>query len=137
MEPATRAESILIVEDEPKLVTLLTDYLKAAGYEVTSIMDGREVIPAVRARMPDLIVLDLMLPGRDGLEICWELRSFSDVPVIMVTARVEEVDRLLGLEIGADDYICKHSVLGRSWRGYARFCVESIIARSPRRRAGS
>lgn len=107
MEPAAPAESILIVEDEPKLVALLTDYLKAAGYEVASVMDGREVIPLVRARMPNLILLDLMLPGRDGLEICRELRTFTDVPVIMVTARTEEVDRLLGLEIGADDYICK------------------------------
>jgi two-component system response regulator BaeR len=98
---------ILIVEDEPKLAALLTDYLKAAGYDIQHVSDGREVVAAVRAQPPDLILLDLMLPGRDGLEVCRELRTFTDVPVIMVTARVEEVDRLIGLELGADDYICK------------------------------
>jgi two-component system response regulator BaeR len=98
---------ILIVEDEPKLASLVADYIKAAGYEAHSIGDGAEAIPWIKANQPDLIVLDLMLPGRDGLEICQELRTFSDVPVIMVTARVEEVDRLIGLETGADDYLCK------------------------------
>lgn len=98
---------ILIAEDEPKLARLLVDYLAAAGFAVTCIADGREVISAVRTRLPELIVLDLMLPHRDGLEICRELRTFTMVPVVMVTARVDEVDRLLGLELGADDYICK------------------------------
>ncbi|EIK93938.1 response regulator receiver [Pseudomonas sp. M47T1] len=98
---------ILVVEDEPKLAALLRDYLSAAGHQVQCIADGLEVLPAVRAAMPDLILLDLMLPGRDGLAICRELRTFSDVPVIIITARVEEVDRLLGLDLGADDYICK------------------------------
>ncbi|MCK6396421.1 two-component system response regulator BaeR [Zoogloea sp.] len=98
---------ILIVEDEPKLAALLGDYLKAAGHEIAWIANGLEVIPAIRARAPDLVLLDLMLPGRDGLDICRELRSFSELPVIMMTARVEEIDRLLGLELGADDYICK------------------------------
>lgn len=98
---------ILIVEDEPKLAALLADYLKAAGHGSQWIADGTEVIAAVKADVPDLILLDLMLPGRDGLDICRELRSFSDVPVIMITARVEEIDRLLGLELGADDYMCK------------------------------
>ncbi len=98
---------ILIVEDEPKLAALLGDYLKAAGHETAWIANGLEVIPAIRARAPDLVLLDLMLPGRDGLDICRELRSFSELPVIMMTARVEEIDRLLGLELGADDYICK------------------------------
>jgi len=102
-----RAIRILIVEDEPKLAALLADYLKAANYQTQIIADGREVVPAVRAGPPDLILLDLMLPGRDGLEVCRELRTFSEVPIVMVTARVEEIDRLLGLEIGADDYICK------------------------------
>lgn len=69
--------------------------------------NGLEVVPTVRAQEPDLILLDLMLPGCDGLEVCRELRTFSDVPIIMVTARVEEIDRLLGLDLGADDYICK------------------------------
>ena len=98
---------VLIVEDEPKLAELVADYLKAAGYEAHSLANGLEAIPWVKSNAPDLLVLDLMLPGRDGLEICKELRTFSDVPVIMVTARVEEVDRLIGLEVGADDYLCK------------------------------
>ncbi|MEA3192199.1 MAG: two-component system, OmpR family, response regulator BaeR [Betaproteobacteria bacterium] len=98
---------VLIVEDEPKLASLVADYLKAAGYEAHCIENGLEAIPWVKGNQPDLIVLDLMLPGRSGLEICKELRTFSDVPVIMVTARVEEVDRLIGLEVGADDYLCK------------------------------
>jgi two-component system response regulator BaeR len=98
---------ILVVEDEPKLAALVGDYLRAGGYESTWIADGRDAIPAIKAKCPDLVLLDLMLPGRDGLDICRELRSFSDVPIIMLTARVEEIDRLLGLELGADDYICK------------------------------
>ncbi|MEW5792236.1 MAG: response regulator [Pseudomonadota bacterium] len=99
--------SILIVEDEPKLAALLADYLAAAGFETRWLADGREVMPAVKAATPDLILLDLMLPGRDGLELCRELRAFTEVPIVMITARVEEIDRLLGLELGADDYICK------------------------------
>ena len=98
---------ILIVEDEPKLAALLSDYLVAAGYETQQLANGLEVVPSVRARLPDLVLLDLMLPGRDGLEICRELRTFTDVPVVMVTAKIEEIDRLLGLGLGADDYICK------------------------------
>src|SRR5690606_29543102 len=98
---------ILVVEDEPKIAELLADYLRAAGHAPRIIANGADVVPAVRERMPDLILLDLMLPGRDGIDICRELRTFTQVPIIMVTARVEEVDRLLGLELGADDYICK------------------------------
>jgi two-component system response regulator BaeR len=98
---------ILIVEDEPKLAALIGEYLHASGYVWTWLSDGREVLPSVKARRPDLILLDLMLPGRDGLIVCRELRAFSDVPIIMLTARVEEADRLTGLELGADDYICK------------------------------
>jgi len=98
---------VLVVEDEPKLAELVADYVKAAGYDAHCIGNGVEAIPWIKANQPDLVVLDLMLPGRDGLEICKELRTFSDVPVIMVTARVEEVDRLIGLETGADDYLCK------------------------------
>ena len=98
---------ILIVEDEPKLAALEADYLKAAGFETHVIGDGREVVDWVRAHAPDLMLLDLMLPGRDGLEICRDIRAFSDVPIVMVTARVEEIDRLIGLDSGADDYVCK------------------------------
>ncbi|HXV20154.1 MAG TPA: response regulator [Desulfuromonadales bacterium] len=98
---------ILIVEDEPKLASLLSDYLQQAGFEASRLDNGLEVAPRVREQAPDLILLDLMLPGKDGLEVCKEIRSFSAVPIVMVTARVEEIDRLLGLELGADDYICK------------------------------
>lgn len=98
---------VLIVEDEPKLGQLLFDYLQASGYVPALLMRGDEVIPYVQKHFPDLILLDLMLPGLDGISVCRELRKFSDVPVIMVTAKTEEIDRLLGLEIGADDYVCK------------------------------
>lgn len=100
-------EHILIVEDETRLAALLADYLKAAGFASTHLADGLDVVARVRANPPALILLDLMLPGRDGLDICRELRGFTRVPIIMTTARVEEIDRLLGLELGADDYICK------------------------------
>lgn len=98
---------ILIVEDEPKLAALMRDYLTAAGYATLCVDNGLQVIPAVRAHDPRLILLDVMLPGRDGMQLCQDLRGFSAVPIIMITARVEEVDRLLGLDLGADDYICK------------------------------
>jgi two-component system response regulator BaeR len=100
-------QRILLVEDEPKLALLLADYLRAAAYVVEHLDEGLAVIPAIRAQAPDLLLLDVMLPGRDGLDICRELRGFSQLPVIMLTARVEEIDRLLGLEAGADDYVCK------------------------------
>lgn len=99
--------SILIVEDEPKLSNLLRDYLLQAGYSVDQLDNGLAVADRVRSKAPDLILLDLMLPGRDGLDVCKQVREFSSVPIIMITARVEEIDRLLGLELGADDYICK------------------------------
>jgi len=100
------ASPILIVEDEPKLAALMQDYLIAAGYPTLCLDNGLQVVPTVRAQAPRLILLDLMLPGRDGMQVCQDLREFSSAP-IMITARVEEVDRLLGLDLGADDYICK------------------------------
>jgi two-component system response regulator BaeR len=101
------APHILIVEDEPKLATVLANYLHLSGFTTTAIADGRDVIPYVRNRPPSLMVLDLMLPNKNGMDICRELRQFSALPVIMLTARVDEIDRLLGLELGADDYVCK------------------------------
>jgi two-component system response regulator BaeR len=98
---------LFIVEDEAELAALVADYARAAGYAPTVFGDGAEALTAIRAGAPDLVVLDLMLPGLDGLAVCRALRAFSDVPVVMVTARVEEIDRLLGLEAGADDYLCK------------------------------
>lgn len=98
---------ILIVEDEPSLASVVSDYLTHNGYQTHIIGDGAKVIGWVKANSPSLILLDLMLPNRDGLEIYRELRTFSQVPVIMATAKVDEIDRLLGLELGADDYVCK------------------------------
>jgi len=100
-------EIILIVEDEEKIALVLADYLHQAGFETHCLVDGMEVVNWIRDHQPRLILLDLMLPGRSGLEICKEVRSFSTIPIIMTTAKVEEIDRLLGLELGADDYICK------------------------------
>lgn len=102
-----KANRILIVEDEEKLAKLEADYLQNAGFATDSLAHGDAVVPWVKEHRPDLILLDLMLPGRDGLSICREIRSFSSTPIIMITARIEEIDRLLGLEMGADDYICK------------------------------
>jgi len=99
--------TVLVVEDEARIAGLLQDYLHNNGYKSHWIDQGEEVINWVRHHNPDIILLDLMLPGKDGITICQEVRSFSDVPIIMVTARVEEIDRVLGLEIGANDYICK------------------------------
>lgn len=101
------SEIILIVEDEGKLAQILVDYLCQAGFETHCVDNGLAVIPWVKEHQPRLILLDLMLPGKGGLEICKEIRTFSSTPIIMITARVEEIDRLLGLELGADDYICK------------------------------
>jgi two-component system, OmpR family, response regulator BaeR len=103
----TALPNVLIVEDEPKLAKLLDDYLRAAGFATRCIADGREVLAAVERQRPDLVLLDLMLPGRNGLDVFRDLRAVADIPIVMVTALVEEVDRLVGLELGADDYICK------------------------------
>jgi two-component system, OmpR family, response regulator BaeR len=101
------ADRILIVEDEEKLAALLRDYLAQDGFEVAMLHRGDQVEEWVKAHPTDLVLLDLMLPGKGGLEVCKALRATSDVSIVMVTARVDEIDRLLGLELGADDYICK------------------------------
>lgn len=98
---------ILIVEDDVKIAALLADYFVAAGLRVTRVADGLAAVEAVRAHAPDLMVLDLMLPSLDGIGVCRAVRAFSALPIIMLTARVDEIDRLLGLESGADDYVCK------------------------------
>ena len=104
----SKEKLILIVEDEPKIAALLADYLRAqAGFHSKIVERGDEVLKQFESEQPDLILLDLMLPGLDGIEVCKQLRARSAVPIIMVTARVDEIDRLLGLELGADDYICK------------------------------
>jgi two-component system response regulator BaeR len=99
--------AIFIVEDEPELAALVADYAAAAGYTATVFGDGALALAAIRRAPPALVVLDLMLPGLDGMSVCRAVREFSEVPIVMVTARVEEIDRLLGLELGADDYLCK------------------------------
>jgi two-component system response regulator BaeR len=101
------AANILVVEDEDKIAQVLCDYLRQQGYQTHRLARGDEVEQWVRSNPVDLILLDVMLPGKSGLELCRELRTFSEAAIIMVTARVEEIDRLLGLELGADDYICK------------------------------
>ena len=98
---------MLVVDDEPKIVEVVGDYLRSAGFSVTTAADGEGAVASARARPPDLVVLDLGLPGLDGLDVARELRRSSSVPIIMLTARREETDRVLGLELGADDYLVK------------------------------
>jgi len=124
---------ILVVEDDPDIAELLRHYLERAQYDVHVVVHGAEALPRLRAHRPDLVILDRMLPGMDGLEICRHVRNdptLADLPVIMVTARAEETDRIVGLELGADDYITKpfsakevvarvNALLRRSTRGRA------------------
>lgn len=107
MNQPCEEQIILIVEDEPKLAQILKDYLTRSGFDTRHIDNGLEVESWVQNNSPALVLLDLMLPGKDGIEICKGIRGFSQVPIIMITAQVDELDRLLGLELGADDYICK------------------------------
>jgi two-component system response regulator BaeR len=101
------SHAILIVEDEVKLANLLADYFALTEYSPHLIHHGDEVINWVKENQPKAILLDIMLPGKNGIDLCKEIRKFSNVPILMVTAKVEEIDRLIGLELGADDYICK------------------------------
>jgi two-component system response regulator BaeR len=99
--------TVLIVEDEPELSRIVADYVRAAGHVAITVHDGAEARACLARTPPDVVVLDLMLPGVDGLTLCREIRGMSDVPIIMTTAKVEEIDRVIGLESGADDYVCK------------------------------
>jgi two-component system, OmpR family, response regulator BaeR len=98
---------VLVVEDESKIAELLRDYLVTAGFLVTIVDRGDLAIAQVRKNTPALVLLDIMLPGVDGMDVCRQIRKFSAIPIIMLTARVEEIDRIIGLELGADDYVCK------------------------------
>lgn len=98
---------ILVIDDEEAIGNVIKDYLEAQGYEVFWAKDGYSALDAFRKVQPDLIILDLMLPGKSGFDVCKELRQASDVPVIMLTAKADEIDRVLGLELGADDYVTK------------------------------
>ncbi|RTL37917.1 MAG: response regulator [Burkholderiales bacterium] len=102
------SDLILIVEDEPKLAALVQDYLHASGFRTEWLADGCQALERLKGGpVPAAVLLDVMLPGLDGLEVCRAVRAFSDVPILINSARVEELDRLLGLELGADDYVCK------------------------------
>jgi two-component system OmpR family response regulator len=103
----TKQDHILIVDDDAEIRTLLREYLHKQGYRVSSAANGREMRAAMSPARPDLVILDLMLPGEDGLSLCRDLRATSDLPVIMLTARGDEADRIVGLEMGADDYLPK------------------------------
>tara|TARA_R110001592_G_scaffold357416_1_gene660663 strand:- start:247598 stop:248284 length:687 start_codon:yes stop_codon:yes gene_type:complete len=98
---------VLIVEDEHKIAQILVDYLQREGFAVTVLDEGTHAVEKVRSLQPIFLILDLMLPGKDGLSICREVRQFSDLPIMILTAKVDEIDRLVGLELGADDYVCK------------------------------
>src|SRR6185436_10604056 len=100
-------QQILVVDDEPRIAEICRDYLERAGFKVTIAGDGAEALTLARTKQPDLIVLDLGLPKIDGLDVTRALRTRSNVPIIMLTARVDESDKLIGLEIGADDYLTK------------------------------
>jgi two-component system response regulator BaeR len=104
---SAQAPLILIVEDDAKIAAVLDDYLTDSGYRTEQIDNGADAVDFMRARGADLMLLDLMLPRLDGLEVCKAVRKFSAIPIIMLTARIDEVDRLIGLEVGADDYVCK------------------------------
>jgi two-component system, OmpR family, response regulator BaeR len=103
----TPPRRVLVVEDDAKIAQLLVDYLRNEGFEASSVVDGQLALQQIEAAVPALIILDLMLPSLDGISVCRAVRKFSDVPILMLTARVDEVDRLLGLDTGADDYVCK------------------------------
>ena len=98
---------VLVIDDEENVCELITLYFEKAGYDVVCAGEGNEGMEMVRSQKPSIVILDLMLPGMDGLDVCKEIRKFSNIPLIMLTARVDEVDRVLGLEIGADDYVTK------------------------------
>jgi DNA-binding response OmpR family regulator len=98
---------VLVVDDEPPIVELVRGYLERDGFVVESAMDGPSAVEAVRTSAPDVVILDVMLPGFDGLEVCRRIRTFSDAYVLMLTARGEEIDRVVGLTVGADDYLVK------------------------------
>ncbi len=101
------AKKVLVVDDELEIVKLVRAYLERAGFAVVTAREGREALAVFRHERPQLVILDLNLPGMDGLDVCRALRRDSDVPIIMLTARIEEADRLIGLELGADDYVVK------------------------------
>src|SRR5659263_614326 len=135
----------LVVDDEPALVRVVAAYLEREGFDVTTAADGREALDRAREVQPDVVVLDVMMPGVDGIEVCRRLRTFSDAYVIMLTARAEEIDTLVGLSVGADDYMTKpfssrvlvariRSLLRRPRRGGGFADANGASAKPPPRR---
>ncbi|HEX9044039.1 MAG TPA: response regulator transcription factor [Candidatus Limnocylindrales bacterium] len=131
--------TILVVDDEPKIVAIARDYLEHAGYAVATAATGEDALASIRGKRPDLVVLDLGLPGADGLDVTREIRRDSELPIVILTARDDEVDKLLGLELGADDYITKpfsprelvarvRAVLRRSERREDRAAADVLAA---------
>jgi two-component system response regulator BaeR len=125
---------ILVVEDDARIAQLLLDYLRNDGHQAQSLADGELALSEIRQAPPDLLILDLMLPGLDGVSLCRAVRQFSGVPILMLTARVDELDRVLGLNSGADDYVCKpfspREVMARVQALLRR--AEGRVAASPR-----
>ena len=103
----TPSRRVLVVEDDRKISDLLQNYLRAGGFEAEAAYDGHDALRTIREQAPDAVILDWMLPGLDGIGVCQAVRAFSEVPILMLTARIDEMDRLLGLDTGADDYVCK------------------------------
>src|SRR5207248_6205859 len=123
---AAKAQTVLVVEDETSIASFVALYLKNAGYGIRAVGTGQEALDSLARERPDLIVLDLMLPDLDGIEVCKRVRQTSDVPILMLTARDEDVDKIIGLEVGADDYLTKpfnpRELVAR---------VKSILRRTP------
>jgi CheY-like chemotaxis protein len=115
--------NILVVEDDRETRTLIAKYLRSNSCNVTTAADGREMVRAMTDRRVDLLILDVMLPGEDGLTLCSKVRAQAQTPIIMLTARGEDVDRILGLEMGADDYLASRSTRANCWRGSMRCCA--------------
>ncbi len=103
----TSTRRVLVVEDDSRITQVLLDYLRNEEFEASALADGQQALEHIKQALPALIILDLMLPGLDGISLCRAIREFSDVPILMLTARIDEVDRLIGLDAGADDYVCK------------------------------
>lgn len=101
------SKKILVVDDEPKILQMISEFLATEGFEVITVENGREAVEIASSAPPDLMVLDIMLPEQNGLEVCRKIRTFSELPIIMLTAKSEEIDKLVGLELGADDYLTK------------------------------
>ena len=133
-KPASALRRVLVVEDDPKIARLLVDYLHAEGLQAQSVADGLQAVQEVRQAVPAAIILDLMLPGLDGIGVCRAVREFCDVPIVMLTARIDELDRLLGLDTGADDYVCKpfspRELMARV-RALLRRAEDRLVKRTP------